>query len=186
MAGFRAAKRYAKGLMQFASETGKAAEINQEMVDLKNAIQSNRELASFLNSPVLDSKKKNAVLAEIFKDFSPSTKNFISLVVNQRREGFLRQIATQYNTLYDHSINSRTAEVVTATELSDELVQDIVNKAKVNLGENFTYKIENKVDPSLIGGFILRVGDKQIDTSVKSKLTRLKKEFDINDYIPKI
>jgi F-type H+-transporting ATPase subunit delta len=186
MAGFRAAKRYAKGLMQFATETGKAAEINQEMMDLKNAIQSNRELAQFLNSPVLDSRKKNSVLKEIFKDFSPGTQNFITLVVNHRREGFLRQIATQYNTLYEYSINARTAEVVTATELDDALIQNIVNKAKAEMGDNFTYNIEKKVDPSLIGGFILRVGDKQIDSSVKSKLNRLKKEFDINDYIPKI
>ena len=91
MAGFRAAKRYAKGLMQFATETGKGAEINQEMEDLKNSIQSSRELAQFLSSPVLDSRKKNAIAKELFKDFSPASQNFIKLVIDQRREGKIRR-----------------------------------------------------------------------------------------------
>ena len=186
MAGFRAAKRYAKGLMQFATETGKGAEINREMIDLKNSIQSSRELAQFLSSPVLDSRKKNTIAKELFKGFSPATQNFIKLVIDQRREGLLKQIATQFNQIYDHSNNVRTAEVISASELNDELVQEILSKAKAKMGEGFTYKIENKVNPDLIGGFILRVGDKQIDSTVKARLNKLKKEFEINDYVAKI
>lgn len=186
MTGFRAAKRYAKGLMQFASETGKGAEINQEMIDLKNSIQNSRELAQFLNSPVLDSRKKNDIARELFKDFSPATQNFINLVIRQRREGLLKQIADQFNQLYDQSNNVRTAEVISASELNDELVQEILAKAKSKMGEEFTYKIESKVNPDLIGGFILRVGDKQIDSTVRASLNKLKKEFEINDYVAKI
>lgn len=186
MAGFRAAKRYAKGLMQFATETGKGAEINREMIDLKNSIQSSRELAQFLSSPVLDSRKKNTIAKELFKGFSPATQNFIKLVIDQRREGLLKQIATQFNQIYDHSNNVRTAEVISASELNDELVEEILGKAKAKMGEGFTYKIENKVNPDLIGGFILRVGDKQIDSTVRARLNKLKKEFEINDYVAKI
>jgi len=186
MAGFGAAKRYAKGLMQFASETGKGAEINQEMIDLKNSIQNSRELAQFLSSPVLDSRRKNEIAKELFKDFSPATQNFIKLVIGQRREGLLKQIATQYNHLYDYSNNIRTAEVISASELNDELVQEILGKAKAKMGDGFTYKIESKVNPDLIGGFILRVGDKQIDSTVRASLNKLKKEFEINDYVAKI
>ncbi len=186
MAGFRAAKRYAKGLMQFANESGKAAEINQEMVDLKNSIQSSRELAQFLSSPVLDSRRKNEIAKELFKGFSPASQNFIKLVIDQRREGLLKQIASQFNELYDQSNNIRTAEVITATELNEGLIQEILEKAKSTMGANYSYKIENKINPDLIGGFILRVGDKQIDSSVRSRLNKLKKEFDINDYVAKI
>ncbi|MDD3771299.1 MAG: ATP synthase F1 subunit delta [Weeksellaceae bacterium] len=186
MVGFRAAKRYAKGLMQFATEIGKSSEINQEMIDLKNSIQNSRELAQFLSSPVLDSRRKNEIAKELFKNFSPATQNFIKLVIGQRREGLLRQIATQFNALYDYSNNIRTAEVISASELNDELIQEILNKAKAKMGENYSYKIENKVNPDLIGGFILRVGDKQIDSTVRASLNKLKKEFDINDYVAKI
>lgn len=186
MAGFKAATRYAKGLMQFATEVGQADQINQEMIEIKNAIESNRELAQFLGSPLLDSKRKNIVAKEIFKDFSPATQNFISLVINHRREKGLKEIATHFNHLYNLKNNRRTAEVYTATQLDDSLIQQIVEKSKATLGANYSYVIENKVDPSLIGGYILRVGDKQIDASIKSKLDRLKQEFDKNEYIPKI
>ena len=69
MAGIRAAKRYAKGLMQFANETSQADLLNREMIDLKNSIQASRELSSFLASPVLDAKRKVAISKELFKDF---------------------------------------------------------------------------------------------------------------------
>src|SRR5690554_1597310 len=123
MAGFKAATRYAKGLMQFAQETGQAQVINQEMVDVRNAIESSRELAQFLESPLLDSKRKNTIAKEIFKGFSPSTQNFITLVINQRREKWLKQIAKQFNDLYDFINNTRTAEIITATPLDDSLIQ---------------------------------------------------------------
>lgn len=185
MAGTRAAKRYAKGLMQFATEINQAQQINLEMNDLKKAMEGSRELMQFLNSPVLDSKRKITVAKEIFKDFSQPTQNFIQLVISQGRGGSLKDIAFQYNDLYNKLNNIHKAEVVSAIELDDAMVQQIVNQAKKAIGTDYTYEIENKVDPSLIGGFILRVGDKQIDSSVKSKLTRLKKEFDKNEYIPK-
>lgn len=185
MAGFRAAKRYAKGLMQFATETNQAQQINQEMTDLKNAVSNSRELMNFLNSPVLDSKRKNAVAKEIFKDFSQPSRNFIQLVINQGRGGILKEIAVQFNDLYNKLNNIHKAEVVSAVQLDDAMVQEIVDQARQVMGPDYAYEVENKVDPNLIGGFILRVGDKQVDSSVRSKLVRLKKEFDKNEYIPK-
>ena len=73
----------------------------------------------------------------------------------------------------------------TAVQLDDAMVQEIVQEAKTQMGADYTYEIDNKINPDLIGGFILRVGDKQVDSSIRSKLNRLKKEFDINDYVPK-
>ena len=186
MAGFRAAKRYAKGLMQFANESNQAEKINQEMKDLKSAIHSSRELAQFLASPVLDAKRKVQIGKEIFKDFSPVTNNFIKLVINQGRGDILKEIAMQFTEIYNRQNNISTAEVVSAVELDNTMIQQIVDAAKQKIGGDSTFNIENKVDPNIIGGFILRVGDKQIDSSVKSKLNRLKKEFDKNEYVTKI
>lgn len=185
MAGFRAAKRYAKGLLDFSLETGNSEVIHREMKELKSAVQSNRELAQFLNSPVLDSKRKNLIAKEIFKDFSPTTQHFIQLVINQRREGNLKEIAQQYTALFNKLNKVHIAEVTSAVQLDDAMVQEIVQEAKTQMGADYTYEIDNKINPDLIGGFILRVGDKQVDSSIRSKLNRLKKEFDINDYVPK-
>src|SRR5690606_13737041 len=111
------------------------------------AIHSNRELAQFFNSPVLDSRRKNQIAKEIFKDFSPITQNFIQLVISHRRETNLREIANQYALLYNKINNIHKAEVISAVELDGAMVQEIVDKAKQAVGADYSYEIENKVDP---------------------------------------
>lgn len=185
MASVRAAKRYAKGMMQFATEQGKTEEVNREMIDLKNSIANSRELNQFLHSRALDPKRKNQIADELFKGFSPAMRHFIKLVINNNREGALKAIAEEYTRQYNEDNRVRTAKVVSAVELDKELIDRILEKSKELMGSGYTYEIENEVKPDLIGGFILTVGDKQIDTSVKTRLQKLKKEFHINDYIPK-
>jgi|SRR5690554_246414 len=185
MAGIRAAKRYAKGLMQFVNETTQSEKINQEMIDLKNSIHASRELRNFLASPVLDNKRKVSIAKELFKGFSQVSQNFIELVINHGRGDILREIAQQYNFLYNKQNNITTAEFVSAIPFDSNMVNSIMMDAKQKLADNSTFNIETKIDPELIGGFVLRVGDKQIDSSIRSKLNRLKKEFDKNDYIVK-
>ncbi len=185
MAGIRAAKRYAKGLMQFVLETNQAEKVNQEMIDLKNSINGSRELSNFLASPVLDAKRKVTISKELFKSFSPVVQNFIELVINHGRGDILKEIAAQYTVQYNKNNNITTAEFISAVPFDSEMVNSIVSKAKEKLGDNSTINVETKINPELIGGFILRVGDKQIDTSIREKLNRLKKDFDKNDYIAK-
>lgn len=185
MASIRAAKRYAKGLMQFVVESGQSDLINREMTDLKNSIQGSRELSSFLASPVLDVKRKSAISRELFKSFSPVAQNFIDLVIGHGRGDLLRDIATQFNEQYNKMHNITTVEFISAVPFESEMVNQIVNDAKQKLGDNSTLEIETKINPELIGGFVLRMGDKQIDSSIKTKLNRLRKEFDRNDYISK-
>lgn len=186
MSGVRAARRYAKGLMLFANETNQAEQINREMIGLRESIKESRELAAFLASPVLDSKRKNAIGAELFKDFSPVVQNFIKLVVNQGRERYLRDISSQFTLLYNAQNRISIMEITSAVKLEDEMVKEIIEAAKSKINTTDSFEIESKIDPEILGGFILRVGDKQIDSSVRSKLNRLKKEFDKNEYIPKI
>lgn len=185
MAGIKAAKRYAKGLIHFANESNQAEKVNSEMKDLKASIVNSRELAVFLASPVLDAKRKIKIASELFGGFSTTTQNFIKLVINQGRGDILGEIASEYNGIYNHQNKISVAEVISATPLNDGLVSQIVETAKQQFNLNHSIQIENKVNPDLIGGFILRIGDKQIDSSVLSKLTRLKKEFEKNEYIPK-
>ncbi len=156
------------------------------MINLKDSIKGSRELTAFLASPVLDSKRKNIIGAELFKDFSPVTQNFIKLVVNQGREKLLREISSQFTHLYNAQNEISILEITSAVELDDEMMKEIIEAAKIKINTKDSFEIESKVDPDILGGFILRVGDKQIDSSVRSKLNRLKKEFDKNEYIPKI
>ncbi|MEG1199459.1 MAG: F0F1 ATP synthase subunit delta, partial [Algoriella sp.] len=87
--------------------------------------------------------------------------------------------------LYDQANNIVTAEITSAVQLDQNTIDTIVSKAKQTLAANSQVKVENKVDASLIGGFILTIGNNQVDSSIRTKLATLKKEFSKNEYIPK-
>ena len=185
MAGFRAANRYAKGLMQFALEANQTDLVYAEMNEVVKIIKGSDDLRVFLNSPILDAKTKEATLAQIFASFSKTSQTFISLVVRQGRENILSKIAEQYNAIYDIMNNVVTAEITSAVELDQPTIDKIVAKAKEGLDANAQVKVVRKIDASLIGGFVLKVGNTQIDSSIKTRLASLKKQFSNNDYIPK-
>lgn len=185
MAGLRAANRYAKGLAQFANEAGQSELVYNEMKNIKTILTDSADLRSFLGSPIFDNKKKQTVVNEVFKDFSPTTQKFIGLTINQGRENLLGQIADAFVRQYDHANKIVTAEVTSAVQLDQATLDKIVAQAKQTLDADASIKIVNKIDSSLIGGFVLRVGNQQIDTSIKSKLATLRKEFSKNEYIPK-
>ena len=95
------------------------------------------------------------------------------------------QIADAFVRQYDNANKIVTAEVTSAVQLDQATLDKIVAQAKQTLDADSSVKIVNKIDSSLIGGFVLRVGNQQIDTSIKSKLATLRKEFSKNEYIPK-
>lgn len=177
MAGLRTANRYAKGLTKFAKEEGQLEAVYQEMKDVSNTISKSDDLQSFLASPVFDVKKKLAVLDQVFVAFSSTTKKFIALTVNQGRENILAEIADEFVRQYNNQNNIVSAEVTSAVELDQNTLDKLIAKAKESLPADAKINLVNKVDASLIGGFVLRIGNQQIDTSVKSKLATLKKEL---------
>ena len=126
MAGFRAAHRYAKGLMEFANEANQTDVVYAEMNDVRKVIKENDDLRVFLNSPVIDAKKKEAVLSEIFKSLSKTSQTFISLVVRHGRENILSKIADQFISLYDLANNIVTAEITSAVQLDQNTIDNIV------------------------------------------------------------
>ncbi len=181
----RAAKRYAKGILLFAQESQKEEEVYNEMNNLYNLVKESHDLRTFLNMPILETKKKKAIAKEVFKHFSDVTIKFIDLLINHKREEILGASANEYITLYNHHKQIKTVSITTAVEISEDTIQKILQKIK-GLTKNHTLKIKTKIDASLIGGFIVRVGDQQIDNSIKSKLYGLTQEFSDNHYIPKI
>ena len=171
--------------MEFANEANQTDVVYAEMNDVRKIIKENDDLRIFLNSPVIDAKKKEVVLNEIFKSLSKTSQTFISLVVRHGRENILSKIADQFVNLYDQANNIVTAEITSAVQLDQNTIDTIVSKAKQTLAANSQVKVENKVDASLIGGFVLKIGNNQVDSSIKTKLATLKKDFSKNEYIPK-
>ncbi len=184
MSNIRVAKRYAKGLFQFTQEKGNPTDTYKEMQSLSELITESKDLRSFLKSPILDYKKKQEIASKLFDSYSSSTRNFIQLVIQHRREANLQQITNAYIELSDVQNHVKKAILTTATEISDALAQKIVDDSKL-ISTSDTLQLTKEINPELIGGYIFKVGDQQIDASVKSKFNKLKQEFDDNHYIPK-
>lgn len=175
MSGNRAAVRYAKAILDIATSKSTALEVNNDMALIAKTIQDNAELATFIANPTLKSEVKNSALLEVFKQTGAVTKSLFQLLLANKRFGILQNIATQYNKLYDEANGIELATVTTAVAITPELEAKVLAK----IAEFTTKKvsIKNNVDPSIIGGFVLRIGDKQYNASVASRLQVLKREL---------
>jgi F-type H+-transporting ATPase subunit delta len=184
MQGSKAALRYAKAIFSLAKDKGVTKEVNDDMVLIRETIDGTGDLRTFLKSPVIkDGIKKNALL-EIFKDVNGITSGMFDLLMENNRLEILSQVAAKYMFLYDQMNNVQVAKVTTAIPLTPALETKIQQKVKELTGNEA--KIENIIDESIIGGFILRVGDIQYNGSVKAQLSNLKREFKNNTYVSKI
>jgi F-type H+-transporting ATPase subunit delta len=173
----RAALRYAKAALNLAKQQNKAETVNQDMQLIENTIAENKELKSFLNNPVFKTEEKLKTIEAIFGDNVDSiTKGIIGLLIKNKRLALLPFVAKQYKNLYKKSQNIESAIVTTAVPLTDALKEKVLEKIKKETNKNIS--LQNIVDESIIGGFILQIGDKQIDASVSGKLNSLSRKFE--------
>lgn len=175
----KVAKRYAQGLLDFSKDSNSTASLFSEMKDVVKILKSSKELKSFLATPVLDTKKKIAISGEIFKEFSANAKNFISLIIKQGRENLMQEIAQEYINKVEILEGVQRVSLTSAMQLSSANVEAILKSTNL-VNSNQKFDLETNINPAILGGYILRVGDQQIDASVKSKLSQLKKEFQLN------
>jgi F-type H+-transporting ATPase subunit delta len=181
MNGSRAAIRYAKAILSFALEQQKEVEVNNDMLLVANTIQDSKELQLLLNSPVLKTELKKSALKEIFgSKTSALTIGLINLLIDNKRLPILGEVAKKYNVIYDSLKGIEVAKVTTAIPLTEELNLQILKKVIEITGKQAT--IESIINPDIIGGFILRIGDIQYDASVSNKLQLLKRQFESESF----
>ncbi len=185
MSGIRIASRYAKSLLNLCNERGVLDAAQADMKLLEVAMDGNRDLRVMLSSPVVKADKKIEILHMIFKDkLSEITMAFITLLAKKGREGLLHEVAESFNLQVNIFKGISEALVTSAVPLDASSRQRILDAAIKLAGTKV--ELKEKVDPALIGGFILKVGDKQVDTSLVSRLKLLRREFADNPYIPEI
>ncbi|QEE48736.1 ATP synthase F1 subunit delta [Flavobacterium alkalisoli] len=175
MTGSRAAVRYAKAILEMAQATNVAVQVNEDMALIASTIKENNELNSFINSPTIKAEVKESALNEVFSASQSITKGLFRLLHENKRFKILEQVAVQYGKQFDVANGLETAKVTTAFPITAELEAKVLAKIKEFSDKKIT--IENIVDPSIIGGFILRIGDKQFNASVANRLLTLKREL---------
>jgi F-type H+-transporting ATPase subunit delta len=185
MKGARPALRYARAILNLAKETGLETEVNADMQFIAATISENDDLQTMLKSPVIKASAKRKVLNALFQEkVNAISVGLFHLLEDNKRMVMLEPIASQYTIIYDYLKNMYIAKVTTAVALTKELEEKVLYKI-VELTGNKT-SIENIIDPSILGGFILRVGDLQYDASISNNFNELRREFDNSQYIPKI
>ena len=168
--------RYAKSLIDLSIESGQLDAVRKDLMLILKTIESNREFSLMLESPVVKKDKKISVLSSIFDTkISKVSMAFLKLITTKNRESQLVAILKAFEEQYKVHNNIFTAVVTSAKGLDQKTKEKVLDLVKTQLkGE---VELIEKVDINTIGGFVLRIGDKQIDRSVASDLSNLKKKL---------
>lgn len=170
------ARRYAEAFFSIARDNNKIDEFQQELEKIVATIKETESLEEFLAHLLIPAKAKKEVLSQIFAgQISPLTLNFIMMIVDKRRENYIGVIVDQYKDMADESRNIVMAEMVAAREVPEDEVKSLADKLSASSGK--TVKLQVKVDPSLLGGIKLRLGDRIIDGTVAKKLEMMKSQL---------
>jgi F-type H+-transporting ATPase subunit delta len=178
MKGTRAAIRYAKAILDLAKDQKEENTENDDMQQFVATVAASKELQMLLDSPIIKVAQKTAALKEIFANINPITEGLVNVVAENKRLNLLAITANEYTNLFDADSGKQKAVVTTAIPLTEALNTQVLAKVKELTGKDAV--LENKVDESILGGFVLRVGDLQYNASIANKLNNLKRTFSQN------
>jgi F-type H+-transporting ATPase subunit delta len=179
MKGTLIASRYAKSLIDLAREKNMLDKTFADMRLVNVTCKSSHELMVFLRSPIIRNDKKEAVLKAVFEgQLSEITSRFLDIITIKRREMYIPDIAESFISQYKKMKDIHTAEIITAAPIDEKLRKEVLDIVK-----GFTrseVELTEKVNPGIIGGYILTVEDKQDDTSIRTKINKLRRVFKEN------
>lgn len=167
---------YAEALFRLASAEDVTDQVEEELHELERLYQSNAEMKEFINNPRIKAEGKKDALVELLGDkLSRIMLNHMHLIIDQERGRLLPKIAEEYYRLASDVRAKVSAEVVTAVPISGESLEKLGEQLK-KLTKKDVY-MRPRVDESILGGVIVRVGDKVLDGSVRTRLLQLKKQM---------
>ena len=182
----RLATRYAKSLIDLSIEKDQLEKVFSDMQWLQDVCKRNRDFVNMLRSPVITADKKEKIIDAITAgNITEITKAFTHLMIRKGRESNLPEVAAAFITQYKIKKDIYTIKLTTATTLSDDLKNAIVNQIRAT-SDMQNIELETNINEKLIGGFVLQAGDKLIDASIAYDLKNIGKQFDNNDFIYKI
>ena len=186
MSNVRLATRYAKSLLDLSIERNEVEKAFADMQWLQAVCKSNPDFVNLLRSPVIKSDAKGKIVAAVAGDNTGIlVSSFIKLLIQKGREGALPEITHAFVEQYKVYKNIYSIKLTTATPVSEELKNEIVNHIKATT-EMKNIELETEVKEDIIGGFVLQAGDKLVDASISYDLKQIARQFENNDFIYKI
>lgn len=182
MEGTRVASRYAKSFIDLALEQGVLEQAFADMKFINSVCTSNHQFVVFLKSPIVKTDKKQEVLKTVFSGkLNKVTDAYIHLITAKKREMFLAEISEEFLNQYNTKKNILKAVVTTASGIDDATRKKVMEIVKGNSSSEVI--LEEKTNKDLIGGFIIRVGDKQVDASISRQINNLRRSFKENPFV---
>lgn len=173
--------RYAKALFDFATEKNLVEEVYSDLKLFAQTLKENRELQVLLRNPIIEAKQKHKIFESIFNGtLRDTTYQFLEVLLKKRREPALDTICDEFFKLYNAAHNIRSVLIVTASPLSESLKDKILTLLSEQT--HATIELQEIVDSSLIGGFVIKMDDLFLDSSILTKINKLRQEFSQNNF----
>ena len=168
------AQVYSRSLFEVAKEHGKLDRIRDELAEFADALEQNRDLAVFFFSPYFSTEEKEDGLKRAIVDADPTLVNFLELLIEKHRMPVIFRVRKQFEVLWDREHKQLPVEVTSAVELDANVVQLLEQRIREQTGQNV--QLESNVDPDILGGIVLRVGNSILDASIRHRLEQLRRE----------
>lgn len=175
MEGLKVAGRYAQALIELADEKKATDAVLNDMELLVSTTNENKDFHVFLNSPLIKSDKKNSIFDKLFGEFQDISIQFIHLLTKNKREMILPIIAEEFIAKLNEIRGIVPMTITSAKKLDDAVKTKILDKLNQNI--KGTIQLTEKLDESLIGGFVIRMGDTRIDASIAHQLNEMKQRL---------
>ena len=170
----RAAYRYAKATLA-SCDKNEVTKIFTDMQTVCKAFEDSNELKLFVDSKVIKDSDKLSTLKEVFQKSSKKVFDLMKLLMKNRRIDLFDDVAKSFIIIYNKMYKNQDVIITSSSVLSSPTIEKIESKVKELTSKNI--KLINKVDSSIVGGFVLRIGDLQYDASFKNQLNKLKQDF---------
>ena len=182
MKSIRTAERYARALLEQSREKNALEDVHQDMVRVEEILKQNKSLLTLLKTPLVHADKKQKVLTAVFgNQCHPITLSLFNLLVRKGREDTLPFVAASFIQRYREHNGILSAELQAARPMDEDALAAILSRVESMFRKKVL--LDEKVNPALLGGFVLKVGDRYFDGSVSARINRLKQEFRKNPYI---
>jgi F-type H+-transporting ATPase subunit delta len=167
------ARVYALALFEVAKEKGKLDAIRDQLGQFSDALAENREMQLFFFSPYFSSAEKEAGLEKAIADAEPELANFLELLLEKHRMPVLFRIRRQFDGLWARENKQLGVTVTSAVELDPEIAERIGSEIEQQTGNKV--ELQSRVDPDILGGLVVQVGNMVLDTSIRNRLEKLRK-----------
>jgi ATP synthase F1 delta subunit len=167
------AQVYARALFEVAKEHDRLDEIRDELDQFVAALNDHRQMAVFFFSPYFSTDEKKNALERAVEDADPFLMNFLEALVERNRMPVIFRIRAEYEQLWDEEKKLLPVQITSAIPLDEKTVQSIGDRISEQTGQKV--ELSSSVDPDLIGGLVLRVGNVILDASIRSRLNQLRR-----------